>query len=65
MHVGGDLRRSINRQCGFRAGRGRAGRGHLADLRAAVGDVAEPVQPTSIRPIQDDDEMPFRLDKLS
>lgn len=42
-----------------------ADRGHLADLHAAVGDVAEPVQPTGIRPIHGDGEMPFRLDKLS
>lgn len=46
------------------AARGRADRGHVADLHAAVGDVVEPVQPTSIRPIQDDGEMPFRLDNL-
>lgn len=47
------------------AARSRAGRGHAANLHTTVGDVAEPVEPTGIRAIQDDGEMPFRLDKLS
>lgn len=42
-----------------------ADRGHLVDLHTTVGDIAEPVQPTGIRPIHGDGEVPLRLDGLS